>query len=107
MGENWTLSLIPENIPDIRESEISAMATLNIIVAARREQIRLNYSNNLSETFLKRSPKCLGCFSPSLAPDTSLQQVGDGRIFPKARLAIALADVSGSFVTLELLDVVS
>lgn len=56
MGENWTLSLIPENIPDIRESEISAMATLNIIVAARREQIRLNYSNNLSETFFEEVP---------------------------------------------------
>lgn len=56
VGENWTLSLIPENIPDIRESEISAMATLNIIVAARREQIRLNYSNNLSETFFEEVP---------------------------------------------------
>lgn len=59
--------------------------------------------------FLCRDPQNVRAASLKAWPQTCLsdQQVGGGRLFPKARLATALTDVSGSFITLELLDVVS
>lgn len=66
------------------------------------------FLGNLSEISLKKPPNVrAGSQKTWLQPPPSHQQISSGRILLRARLAVAWADVSGSFITLELLDVFS
>lgn len=100
--------IIPHKTLANEYSEISVMATGLLMQQPEEKRVPQPFLGNLSEISLKKPPNVrAGSQKTWLQPPPSHQQISSGRILLRARLAVAWADVSGSFITLELLDVFS